>query len=207
MGHSLQIVRSAARSSTTRNFFAWPARLSVAIYTRVGPHRALELGLLGETISAEEAVRIGLASRSVPADAWRSTVDDMALRLATGFNRNLALRKLGLYERARAGPGLCARYKIARRHRPHGCNVREPGMETYKHSSSKSDGTPNIGTPIRCVSGPFTQVYSQNSVSNSNFCRRIANLACRGASRAAARGDWSNVRNPVHFIRPAYECV
>ena len=143
VGHSLQIVRSAARSSsTTRNFFAWPARLSVAIYTRVGPHRALELGLLGETISAEEAVRIGLASRSVPADAWRSTVDDMALRLATGFNRNLALRKLGLYERARAGPGLCARYKIARRHRPHGCNVREPGMETYKHSSSKSDGTP-----------------------------------------------------------------
>ena len=142
VGHSLQIVRSAARSSTTRNFFAWPARLSVAMYTRVGPHRALELGLLGETISAEEAVRIGLASRSDPADAWRSTVDDMALRLATGFNRNLALRKLGLYERARAGPGLCARYKIARRHRPHGCNVREPGMETYKHSSSKSDGTP-----------------------------------------------------------------
>ncbi len=53
----------------------------------VGPHGALELGLLGETISAEEAVRIGLDNRSVPADAWRSTVDDMALRLASGFNR------------------------------------------------------------------------------------------------------------------------
>ena len=74
---------------------ACPARLSVdiatppsvAICTRVDPHRALELGLLGETISAEEAVRIGLDNRSVPADAWRSTVNDMALRLASGFNR------------------------------------------------------------------------------------------------------------------------
>ena len=165
VGHSLQIVRSAARSSTTRNFFAWPARLSVAIYTRVGPHRALELGLLGETISAEEAVRIGLASRSVPADAWRSTVDDMALRLATGFNRNLALRKLGLYERARAGPGLCARYKIARRHRPHGCNVREPGMETYKHSSSKSDGTPkHRHTDSVCLRSLYTSVFAKFGV-------------------------------------------
>lgn len=85
---------------------------SVAVCSRVGAHKALELGLLGEVISAGEAERIGLANRAVDADEWRSTVDGIAEQLAATYNRNLAEGKLTLYEQARA-PDLAARYEIA----------------------------------------------------------------------------------------------
>jgi 2-(1,2-epoxy-1,2-dihydrophenyl)acetyl-CoA isomerase len=50
----------------------------------VGLHKAKELALLGEIISAEEAHRIGLVNRVVPADELDAAVADWAGRLAAG---------------------------------------------------------------------------------------------------------------------------
>lgn len=79
---------------------------------RLAPRAALELGVLGESVDASEAVRLGLANRAVPADAWRSTVDGLARRLASNFNRNVADGKRALYGAA-AAPTLGGRYAVA----------------------------------------------------------------------------------------------
>ena len=50
----------------------------------VGLHKAKELALLADIISAQEAERIGIVNRVVPAEELDSFVDDWALRLASG---------------------------------------------------------------------------------------------------------------------------
>jgi len=50
----------------------------------VGPGKATELLMLGGTIEAREAERIGLIHRAVPADELDRAVDDLAQRLAEG---------------------------------------------------------------------------------------------------------------------------
>lgn len=62
----------------------------------VGPAKAAELILLNERIGAEEAVRIGLANRVVPADQLGPAALELAGRLARGPGRAIALVKRGL---------------------------------------------------------------------------------------------------------------
>lgn len=50
----------------------------------VGLHKAKELALLAEIISAQEAERIGIVNRVVPAAEIDAFVDDWSLRLASG---------------------------------------------------------------------------------------------------------------------------
>ncbi len=50
----------------------------------VGLHKAKELALFGDVISAEEALRIGIVNRVVPADDLDKLVDEWAERLAAG---------------------------------------------------------------------------------------------------------------------------
>ncbi|MDJ0788306.1 MAG: enoyl-CoA hydratase [Myxococcota bacterium] len=50
----------------------------------VGMHKAKELALLADIVSAEEAERIGIVNRVVPDAELDAFVDDWALRLATG---------------------------------------------------------------------------------------------------------------------------
>ena len=49
---------------------------------RVGLGRAIELNALGETIAADEALRVGLATRVFPADAFEAQVDAYLGRFA-----------------------------------------------------------------------------------------------------------------------------
>lgn len=65
---------------------------------RVGVHRAKELALLADFISAEEAERIGAVNRVVPAAELDTFVDDWAERLAAGPPIALALTKRMLDE-------------------------------------------------------------------------------------------------------------
>jgi len=60
---------------------------------RVGLHRAKELALLADWISAEEAERIGVVNRVVPAAELDAFVGDWAERLAAGPPVALALTK------------------------------------------------------------------------------------------------------------------
>jgi enoyl-CoA hydratase/carnithine racemase len=62
------------------------------IYRNVGRKKTNELLLLGEQISAEEALRIGLVNRVLPADEFEAGVNDWAEKLA---GKSPALMKLG----------------------------------------------------------------------------------------------------------------
>jgi 2-(1,2-epoxy-1,2-dihydrophenyl)acetyl-CoA isomerase len=59
----------------------------------VGVARAKELLLLGDDLPADEAARLGLVTRVVPADQLDEAVDGLAGRLAEGPTRALALTK------------------------------------------------------------------------------------------------------------------
>ncbi len=59
----------------------------------VGPQRAKELLLLGDSLPAAAAGRMGLVNRVVPAAELEKTARELALRLAAGPTRALALTK------------------------------------------------------------------------------------------------------------------
>lgn len=59
----------------------------------VGLHKAKELALLADIISADEAMRIGLVNKVVPAAELDAAVDDWAARLANGPTLALSLTK------------------------------------------------------------------------------------------------------------------
>jgi len=62
----------------------------------VGAARAAEMELIGDPVSAEEALLIGLVSRVVPADALASEAASMAGRLAAGAPLAMTLTKRAL---------------------------------------------------------------------------------------------------------------
>jgi 2-(1,2-epoxy-1,2-dihydrophenyl)acetyl-CoA isomerase len=62
----------------------------------VGPAKAAELALLGESLSAAEAERFGLVARVVPAEALAAEARGIAQRLAGFAPRALALTKRAL---------------------------------------------------------------------------------------------------------------
>ncbi len=49
-----------------------------------GQRKAMEMALLGEGISAEEAERLGMINRAVPDDQFRQTWEELAARLSSG---------------------------------------------------------------------------------------------------------------------------
>jgi 2-(1,2-epoxy-1,2-dihydrophenyl)acetyl-CoA isomerase len=59
----------------------------------VGLHRAKELALFGDVISAKEALEIGVINRVVPAAEIDALVDGWAARLASGPPIALAMTK------------------------------------------------------------------------------------------------------------------
>jgi len=59
----------------------------------IGMHRAKELALLGEIISAKEAAELGLVNRVVPADQLDTVVGEWATRLAAGPPIALSMTK------------------------------------------------------------------------------------------------------------------
>jgi enoyl-CoA hydratase/carnithine racemase len=79
----LIVAREGARFGTPEiNVGVFPFMIMALIYRNVGRKKASELLLLGDQISAEEAERIGIVNRVVPADAFDAAVSDWAERLA-----------------------------------------------------------------------------------------------------------------------------
>ena len=64
----------------------------------VGPDKALELLMTGETISAQEAERIGLVTKVVPPDELMPTVRTLATRLAKGPGLAIKFTKKAVYK-------------------------------------------------------------------------------------------------------------
>ena len=79
----LIIAREGARFGTPEiNVGVFPFMIMALIYRNVGRKKANELLLLGEQISAEEAERIGLVNRVVPAAEFDAAVAEWAQKLA-----------------------------------------------------------------------------------------------------------------------------
>jgi enoyl-CoA hydratase len=80
----LIIAREGARFGTPEiNVGLFPFMIMALIYRNVPRKKTNELLLLGEQISAEEAARIGLVNRVVPADEFEGAVREWARKLAS----------------------------------------------------------------------------------------------------------------------------
>jgi enoyl-CoA hydratase/carnithine racemase len=89
----LIVAKEGARFGTPEiNVGAYPFMIMALIYRNVPRKAANELLLLGEQISAEEAQRIGIVNRVVPAAEFDAFVADWAGRLA---KKSPVLMKLG----------------------------------------------------------------------------------------------------------------
>ena len=79
----LIVAREGVRFGTPEiNVGVFPFMIMALIYRNVGRKKTNELLLLGEQISAEEAERIGIINRVVPAGEFDAFVADWAARLA-----------------------------------------------------------------------------------------------------------------------------
>jgi enoyl-CoA hydratase len=79
----LVIAREGVRFGTPEiNVGVFPFMIMALIYRNVGRKKTNELLLLGEQISAEEAERIGLVNRVVPAEEFDAAIADWARQLA-----------------------------------------------------------------------------------------------------------------------------
>lgn len=89
----LVIVREGARFGTPEiNVGAFPYMIMALIYRNVPRKKVNEMMLLGEQISAEDAVACGLANKVVPAGEFDQAVSDWAIRLAS---KSPVLMRLG----------------------------------------------------------------------------------------------------------------
>jgi len=89
----LVIVREGARFGTPEiNVGAFPYMIMALIYRNVPRKKVNEMMLLGEQISAEDAVACGLANKVVPVDEFDDAVADWATRLAS---KSPVLMRLG----------------------------------------------------------------------------------------------------------------
>jgi 3-hydroxypropionyl-coenzyme A dehydratase len=75
----------------------FPFMIMALIYRNVGRKKTNELLLLGEQISAEEALRIGLVNRVVPAAEFDAAVADWAAKLAAKSPLMMRLGKDAMY--------------------------------------------------------------------------------------------------------------
>ena len=89
----LIVAREGVRFGTPEiNVGVFPFMIMALIYRNVGRKKTNELLLLGEQISAEEAERIGIVNRVVPAAEFDAFVADWARRLAS---KSPVLMRLG----------------------------------------------------------------------------------------------------------------
>jgi enoyl-CoA hydratase len=89
----LVIAKQGARFGTPEiNVGAFPYMVMSIIYRNVPRKKVNEMMLLGEQISAEQAVEYGLANKVVPADQFDASVDEWARELAS---KSPVLMRLG----------------------------------------------------------------------------------------------------------------
>jgi enoyl-CoA hydratase len=84
LAHDLVIAKEGAEFGTPEiNVGAFPFMIMALIYRNVPRKKTNELLLLGDRISAAEAVEYGLANKVVPADEFDAAVADWAAKLAS----------------------------------------------------------------------------------------------------------------------------
>jgi enoyl-CoA hydratase len=94
----LIVAREGATFGTPEiNVGVFPFMIMALIYRNVGRKKTNELLLLGERISAEEAERIGIVNKVVPADGFAAAVEEWAVKLAAKSPVLMRLGKDAMY--------------------------------------------------------------------------------------------------------------
>src|SRR3954447_12556185 len=94
----LVVARAGVRFGTPEiNVGVFPFMIMALIYRNVGRKKTSELLLLGDQISAEEAERIGIVNRVVPAGDFDAAVHDWAERLAAKSPLLMRMGKDAMY--------------------------------------------------------------------------------------------------------------
>jgi enoyl-CoA hydratase len=94
----LVVAREGARFGTPEiNVGVFPFMIMALIHRNVGRKKASELLLLGEQVSAEEAERIGIVNRVVPAAEFDAFVRDWAEKLAAKSPLLMRMGKDGMF--------------------------------------------------------------------------------------------------------------
>ncbi|GHC79094.1 enoyl-CoA hydratase [Limoniibacter endophyticus] len=75
----------------------------VALSRNVGRKHAMEMLVTGDTVSAQDALRIGLVNRVVPLDKLRAEASALAVRIASKSARTLKTGKEAFYLQAEMG--------------------------------------------------------------------------------------------------------
>jgi enoyl-CoA hydratase len=88
---------SATFGTPEINVGVFPFMIMALIYRNVGRKKTNELLLLGDQISAEEAERIGIVNRVVPAGEFDAAVEDWSRRLAAKSPLLMRLGKDAMY--------------------------------------------------------------------------------------------------------------
>jgi enoyl-CoA hydratase len=123
----------------------WGEPTTVMWAYRLGLETAKRLMLTGQSLSGTEAVRLGLASASAPADELPAVVDDMARKLATTPLNQLVMSKL-LVNQAYENMGLRTTQVLGTfmdgiaRHTPEGIAWRDEAMRIgFREAVRKRD--------------------------------------------------------------------
>jgi enoyl-CoA hydratase len=94
----LIVAREGATFGTPEiNVGVFPFMIMALIYRNVSRKKTNELLLLGERISAEEALALGMVNRVVPAEEFDAAVDDWATKLAAKSPVMMRLGKDAMY--------------------------------------------------------------------------------------------------------------
>jgi enoyl-CoA hydratase len=94
----LIVAREGVRFGTPEiNVGVFPFMIMALIYRNVGRKKTTELLLLGEQVSAEEAERIGIVNRVVPAEEFGAAVADWAAKLAAKSPLLMRMGKDAMY--------------------------------------------------------------------------------------------------------------
>src|SRR3954462_11414311 len=102
----LVVAREGVRFGTPEiNVGVFPFMIMALIYRNVGRKKTNELLLLGDQISAEEAERIGIVNRVVPAAEFDAAVEDWARRLAAKSPLLMRLGKDAMFSQQDMGLG------------------------------------------------------------------------------------------------------
>jgi hypothetical protein len=180
----------------------------------VGLARARELLFLGERVSAEEAVRLGLANRVVPGGKLRDEAMDLARRLATLPRNgtactppNMSRSSPGSLRKAAEGSTLVSRRKLD------GRDVRRPDSATPAVASwIQADAGVSAETFGKCLTQlhltsprkrlasdvPFSMPFPERKIQGRHSAERpvVRAAPTAGAPGTTARGRLAPRLNP-----------
>jgi len=97
----------------------------------IGLAKAMEMAFLGDEVSAEEALRLGLVNRLVPAEELASATHELALRLAQGPTKAIGLAKRAINRALSMDLDQLLEYEVFAQETAGGTNDHKEGITAF----------------------------------------------------------------------------